>query len=79
MQLQQNSDDRTIVRSVIELAHGLGYRVTAEGVEDEIALGLLRTFDCDYAQGYFIARPLPVAEFRALVTNWRESTAGATA
>lgn len=79
MQLQQNSDDRTIVRSVIELAHGLGYRVTAEGVEDAIALDLLRTFDCDFAQGYFIARPLPISEFRALVTNWHVPTAGATA
>ncbi len=79
MQLRQNSDDRTIVRSVIELAHGLGYRVTAEGVEDAFGLDLLRSFGCDYAQGYYIARPLPAATFRALVASGPDPALGAPA
>ena len=68
-ELHRNIDDQIIVRLVVELAHGLGYRVTAEGVEDDASLALLRSFGCDYAQGYFIARPLPVADFQAFVSG----------
>ncbi len=46
-----------IVRSVVDLAHDLGFRVVAEGVEDEPTLDRLRSLGCDYAQGYFITRP----------------------
>jgi EAL domain-containing protein (putative c-di-GMP-specific phosphodiesterase class I) len=46
-----------IVRSVVDLAHDLGFRVVAEGVEDELTLDQLRGLGCDYAQGYFITRP----------------------
>lgn len=54
-----------IVRTVIELAHRLNLTVTAEGVEDPAALGLLKQFNCDTAQGYFICRPAPVAAIDA--------------
>lgn len=50
--------DPMIVRSTIELAHGLGLMVTAEGVEDEDAVALLRVMGCDLLQGYLIARPM---------------------
>jgi predicted signal transduction protein with EAL and GGDEF domain len=63
LNLAQNAEDRTIVRSVIELGHRLGYSVTAEGVEDEAALVGLAEYGCDHAQGYHIARPLPVEGF----------------
>jgi diguanylate cyclase (GGDEF)-like protein len=55
------TDDRTeaIVASTIELAHRLGLRVVAEGVEDEATLHHLRSLDCDTSQGYLHARPLP--------------------
>jgi EAL domain-containing protein (putative c-di-GMP-specific phosphodiesterase class I) len=46
------------VKSIIELAHGLGLTVTAEGVETEEQLKLLRDLGCDVAQGYFVAEPL---------------------
>jgi diguanylate cyclase (GGDEF)-like protein len=60
-----NDSDHIIVRSTIELARNLGLDVTAEGVETEAALRLLRATDCNAAQGYFISRPVPAAELEA--------------
>ena len=60
--------DRTIVRSTIEMAHSLGLAVVAEGVETAEQQALLRSFGCDYAQGYLYARPLPAAELEASLT-----------
>lgn len=54
--------DLTLVRSTIDLAHALGLRVVAEGVEDEQTLNLLVGLGCDLAQGYLISRPKPPAE-----------------
>jgi len=58
-------DDAMIVRSTIDLAHNLRLTVVAEGVETADIMALLRTLRCDEAQGYHIARPLPVDEFLA--------------
>jgi len=55
----EESDDMVIVRSTIELAHNLGLKVVAEGIEDEKSLARLRAMDCDEAQGFFMSRPLP--------------------
>ena len=63
--------DKAIVRSTSELGHNLGLRVVAEGVEDAEALELLRSYGCDLAQGYYIARPMAAD---ALVT-WRQESA----
>jgi len=54
-----NEQDAIIVRSTINLAHNLGLKVVAEGVEDADALALLRQMHCEFAQGYHISRPLP--------------------
>ncbi len=53
-----------IVRSVIDLGHNLSLRVVAEGVETEEVLAELRRADCDMAQGYLFARPMPLAALR---------------
>jgi diguanylate cyclase (GGDEF)-like protein len=53
------AEDRTIVRSIIELGHHLGYRVTAEGVDNEQALRFLAEVGCDHAQGFLIAKAMP--------------------
>jgi diguanylate cyclase (GGDEF)-like protein len=63
LKLAESPEDRTIVRSIVELGHRLGYGVTAEGVEDAAALEFLSAIGCDHAQGYFIGRPLPVGAF----------------
>jgi len=54
-----NDSDLTIVKSMVDLSHGLGKRVLAEGVETVEQLNLLRHLGCDAVQGYFISKPLP--------------------
>ena len=77
-QLARSREDRIIVRSIVDLAHHLGYRVTAEGVEEASALDYLATVGCDHVQGFLVARPLPVAAFDAFLAegDWpRRATA----
>ncbi|PRY14495.1 putative bifunctional diguanylate cyclase/phosphodiesterase [Kineococcus rhizosphaerae] len=52
-----------IVAGTVELAHHLGLRVVAEGVEDPATLDLLRRLGCDESQGYLHSRPVPAGEF----------------
>ncbi|BEP94998.1 EAL domain-containing protein [Acidovorax sp. sif1233] len=65
MGMAAGEDDAMIVRSTIDLAHNLGLSVVAEGVETADILERLRSLACDEAQGYHIARPLPVDDFLA--------------
>ncbi|MGK0440361.1 MAG: EAL domain-containing protein (putative c-di-GMP-specific phosphodiesterase class I) [Pseudohongiellaceae bacterium] len=48
-----------IVRSTIQLAHNLGLKVTAEGIEGYRLIDELNALGCHYGQGYFICRPIP--------------------
>ena|GEM_PF-472130 len=57
--MASDEQDAIIVRSTINLAHNLGLRVVAEGVENAEALALLRLMQCEFAQGYYISRPVP--------------------
>ncbi len=59
MEMAVDASDAAIVRSTIELAHNLGLRVVAEGVESEDAWRHLEALGCDFAQGYYLSRPLP--------------------
>jgi predicted signal transduction protein with EAL and GGDEF domain len=61
--LGEQQRDALLVKSTIDLAHSLGLRVTAEGVETEAALAALTAMGCDVAQGYLIAKPMPESEF----------------
>jgi len=56
------TQDTVIVRSMIHLAHNLGLKVVAEGVENRETLDMLRKMGCDMAQGYHISHPRPAAE-----------------
>ncbi len=60
--MDKDESNTTIVHTVIDLGHNLGYRVVAEGVENEHALEHVRGMGCDYAQGYYFSRPLPEEE-----------------
>src|SRR5437762_7000921 len=57
-----DEDDAVIVRSTVDLAHNLGLRVVAEGVEDAVTLRRLAALGCDYVQGYHLGRPMPAAD-----------------
>lgn len=64
----------SIVKTVIALAHTLNMRVIAEGAETQQHVDLLRAAGCDFAQGYFFARPLPAAQVVSFLTAKREGT-----
>ncbi|WP_200174630.1 putative bifunctional diguanylate cyclase/phosphodiesterase [Ectothiorhodospira shaposhnikovii] len=60
--------DRAIVHSIIDMAHRMGLKVVAEGVETDWQHELLRAAHCDYAQGYLFGKPLPVGRILAEMT-----------
>jgi len=62
-------DDAAIVRAVISLGHSLGLAVVAEGVETEAQVEWLRRERCEQIQGYVFSRPLPAAQFEALLRS----------
>jgi EAL domain-containing protein (putative c-di-GMP-specific phosphodiesterase class I) len=68
--LSMNTDPgtKTIARSIIDLAHNLGLRVVAEGVEDELTRHLLANMNCDFLQGYLVSRPLSEANLAKWLT-----------
>jgi len=69
-----SGESRSIVRLVVDLAHALGMKAVAEGVETADALRLLREMGCDEAQGSFIAPPLDPIDMPAAVIEHAEST-----
>lgn len=69
MNLPDSSDDTAIVQSTIHLAHNLGLKVVAEGIETAAASLKLRELGCDIAQGYYYSKPLPPEEFRKWATS----------
>ena len=67
--IHKDSDDAAIAQAVIAMAHKLGMRVIAEGVETDAQLELLRTYECDSFQGYLFSRPVPADEFTLMLRN----------
>jgi diguanylate cyclase (GGDEF)-like protein len=68
-----NPRDLAIVQSVVNLAHRLGVEVVGEGVESVDIWNALATVGCDVAQGFGIARPMPLADLRGWLTRWDEA------
>jgi diguanylate cyclase (GGDEF)-like protein/PAS domain S-box-containing protein len=71
MGLGTDTGDAAIVSSCIDLAHAVGVRAVAEGVETSGQVQALRALGCDYAQGYHFARPLPAP----LLRDWLKGNA----
>ena len=69
--------DSAIVFAMIQLAHQLGIRVVAEGVEDAATWDALRALDCDLIQGYLLGRPVPAAELTAQLAGDEDRPAAA--
>lgn len=61
--------DRGILRFVIEMARRMNLRVVAEGVETREQMEELREIECDYAQGYYFARPMPIKVFEESISK----------
>jgi diguanylate cyclase (GGDEF)-like protein len=74
--MAEGQKDALLVRSTVDLAHSLGLKVTAEGVETAMVQALLTAMGCDLAQGYFIARPMTVADFAAFLQRERDEASG---
>lgn len=68
LKLDSEPQDQLIVRSTIEMAHGLGLKVVAEGIESMAAWALLQDWNCDLGQGFALSRPVPLRE---LITTAR--------
>ncbi len=66
--MEMDKNDEAIVRSTIDLAHNMGLKVIAEGIETKEVMDKLRGWGCDQGQGYFICRPLAVDD----LTQWFE-------
>jgi EAL domain-containing protein (putative c-di-GMP-specific phosphodiesterase class I) len=71
------ADSRLIVKTIIDLAHGLDMVVTAEGIEEPEQIDLLRELGCDLAQGFLISQPMDAAEVvpwtRKFEGGWKEA------
>lgn len=65
LNITSNENDAVIVRSMIDLAHNLGRKVVAEGIEQKETWDLLSILGCDDAQGYYISKPLPAKELES--------------
>jgi len=68
--VQNNSASRLIVKAVVDLAHGLGMTVVAEGVETFQQRDEVVALDCDFSQGFFYSRPEPTEDLRALLAGY---------
>lgn len=67
--LESDQNNLILTEAIILMAHKLGLKVTAEGIETEAQLLLLKELNCDYGQGYLFSRPIPAAEFEAFLRN----------
>jgi len=68
-EIMSTSRGRIIVESSVRMAKQLGLLVVAEGVETLEQVEFLSGIDCDYAQGYYYSRPVPVNEFEEYMYN----------
>ena len=76
MNLHEHSTDLVLCGAIITMAHGLGIKVIAEGIETAEQMRLLKRQGCDYGQGYYFSRPVPKEEFHDFIINKRCFPAG---
>jgi polar amino acid transport system substrate-binding protein len=67
-----NKENQRIVKAMIELGHTLEMKVVVEGIENQRMSDLIVSYGCDYLQGYYFAKPVPVYEFQKLLYQEKE-------
>lgn len=60
--IENDLNDRAIIRAIAVMAHELGVKVLAEGVENQEQLAFVKSHQCDYVQGYYYDKPMPLNE-----------------
>ncbi len=70
--LDESEQDYSIVAATLTMAHGLGLEVVAEGIENETQLAILKSWGCDYGQGFHFSHPLPAEEIPLLLARWND-------
>lgn len=66
--MDRTKESAIIAKTIVDMGHNLGLEVCAEGVESEPSMEMLRDFGCDYAQGYFISKPVVASEIPDVMT-----------
>ncbi|MBL4597078.1 MAG: EAL domain-containing protein [Robiginitomaculum sp.] len=74
-EMTEDKHARVIVQTILAMAESLGYRTVAEGVETKEHFAFLQLHCCDYVQGYYFSRPVPEADFTALLIKDRQGQA----
>jgi diguanylate cyclase (GGDEF)-like protein len=73
--LTEAAEHRAVIRAIVDLAHGLGLRTVAEGVETEAQWRQLQELGCDYAQGFLMGKPQSAADLVPLLQSVRDTQA----
>jgi len=68
--IMNSKSDQALVKSIITLADSLSIEVLAEGIETQAQEAVLIELGCDYAQGYYYAKPIPVNEIPNFLNQW---------
>ncbi|MBD2465672.1 EAL domain-containing protein [Oscillatoria sp. FACHB-1407] len=74
--VQDDPQNREIVKNIIQMAHTLGLKTVAEGVETQAEVDYLRQQGCDELQGYFFSRPVPTSDLEIFLQTWRGLSSG---
>ncbi len=69
--LQGNGTDLSVLTAILAMSNALGLGVTAEGVESQHQLDILKSAGCDWVQGFFIGKPMPADQFTKYLENYR--------
>lgn len=68
-ELGKTEEGQVFFKAIVSMAHALGMKVTAEGVEDMQQLAILRSLGCDEVQGYFISRPVAADDMAKMLMH----------
>ncbi len=74
-EIMNSPSDQALVKSIITLADSLSIEVLAEGIETQEQETSLTGLGCDYAQGFFYSKPIPVSDIPAFILQWQETRA----